>query len=197
MQEIRSYLIRLVDTFSYVDVAEFVLIGLVVYTAYRFLKGTRGARAFRGYVLFFAIGFVLVQILASFLRLERVQIIYNELVKLAILAAVILFQPELRRALIQLGQNRLFRPFLRRQGIAFIDILSRAVEQMSQQKVGAIIAIERDTGLLGLVESGTMLNAELSTELLTTIFWPRSVALQRALPTRLPDSTRSAAELTP
>ena len=174
MQEIRSYITRLVETFGYTDVVEFLLIGLVVYGAYRFLKGTRGARAFRGFFFLIVIGFFIVQILASFLRLERVQIIYNELMKLAVLGAVIIFQPELRRGLIQVGQSRLLRPFMRQQGTAFVDIVTKAVQQMSATKVGAIIAIERDVGLLGLVEPGTILNAELSTDLLTTIFWPNS-----------------------
>jgi diadenylate cyclase len=174
MDGLTSYITHLYDTFSYRYVLELVLIGLVVYTGYRFLRGTRGARAVRGFIVLFVVGFVIVQFLASFLQLERVQIIYNALLQLAILAAVVIFQPELRRALIQVGQNRLFRPFLRKQGTAFVDILVRAVEQMSRHKIGAIIAIERDTSLLGLVETGTILNAELSVDLLTTIFWPGS-----------------------
>ena len=174
MSELNSYISRLVDTFRVIDLVEFVLIGLVVYVAYRFLRGTRGARVFRGFLLLFILGFVIVQILASFLQLERVQLIYNELITLAVLAAVIIFQPELRRGLVHLGQNPLFRPFLRKQGIAFVDILTRAVERMSRDRIGAIIAVERDTGLLGLVETGTILNAELSAELLATIFWPGS-----------------------
>jgi diadenylate cyclase len=174
MSDLTTYIRRLVETFSTIDVIEFVLIGLVVYVAYRFLRGTRGARVFRGFLLAFAIGFFIVQIAASVLNLERVQIIYNELITLAVLAAVIIFQPELRRGLIQLGQNPLFRPFLRKEGIAFVDILTEAVQRMSRDKIGAIIAIERDTGLLGLVESGRLLNADLSAELLTTLFWPGS-----------------------
>jgi len=170
MTELKAYITRLADTFSYVDVVEFLLIGIVVYAAYRFLRGTRGARVFRGFILAFVLGFIIV----SLMRLERVQLIYNELIKLAVLGAVIIFQPELRRGLIQLGQNPLFRFFLKRQGIAFVDILTAAVERMSRNKVGAIIAIERDTGLLGLVETGTILNAELSANLLTTVFWPGS-----------------------
>jgi len=170
MSELKAYIARLADTFSPIDVVEFILIGLVVYTAYRFLRGTRGARVFRGFILAFALGFVIV----SLMQLERVQLIYNELIKLAVLGAVIIFQPELRRGLIQLGQNPLFRFFLKRQGIAFVDILTTAVERMSRDKIGAIIAVERDTGLLGLVETGTIMNAELSANLLTTLFWPGS-----------------------
>lgn len=174
MSELKTYISRLVDTFSYIDLLEFILIGLVVYVAYRFLRGTRGARVFRGFLLVLALGFIIVQIAANLLALERVQLIYNELIKLAVFAALIIFQPELRRGLVQLGQNPLFRPFLRQQGMAFVDILAKAVSQMSRDKIGAIIAIERDTGLTALVETGTMLNAELSSDLLTTIFWPGS-----------------------
>ena len=174
MESIRSYLNRMVTDFAILDVVEFLLIGLVVYIVYRFLRGTRGARVFRGFVFLLITGFILVQLLASILDLQRVRIIYNVLIQLAVVAAVIIFQPELRRAMIQLGQNPLFRFFLRKEGIAFIDILCGAVERLSRDKIGAIIAIERDTGLLGLVESGKILNAELTSEMLVTIFWPGS-----------------------
>jgi len=174
MESIRSYLIRMVTDFAILDVVEFLLIALVVYIVYRFLRGTRGARVFRGFVFLLIAGFILVQLLASILDLQRVRIIYNVLIQLAVVAAVIIFQPELRRAMIQLGQNPLFRFFLRKEGIAFIDILCGAVERLSRDKIGAIIAIERDTGLLGLVESGKILNAELTSEMLVTVFWPGS-----------------------
>ena len=174
MESIRSYLERLVTDLSVLDVVEFLLIGLVVYIVYRFLRGTRGARVFRGFIFLLIAGFILVQLLAGILDLQRVQIIYKVLIQLAVVAAVIIFQPELRRAMIQLGQNPLFRFFLRKEGIAFIDILCSAVERLSRDKIGAIIAVERDTGLLGLVESGRILNAELTSEMLVTIFWPGS-----------------------
>ncbi|MBN2582411.1 MAG: diadenylate cyclase CdaA [Planctomycetes bacterium] len=174
MEAIKAYVNYRIANFSAMDVVEFVLIGLVIYSVYRFLRGTRGARVFRGFIFLLISAFILVQLLASILKMQRVQIIYNVLIQFAVVAAVIIFQPELRRALIQLGQNPLFRIFLRKQGIAFIDILSRAIEQLSRDKIGAIVAIERDTGLLGLVESGTILNAELTPNLLVTIFWPGS-----------------------
>lgn len=174
VSELQSYFSRLADTFGYSDIIEFVLIALVVYVAYRFLRGTRGARVFRGFLVIFVITFICVQILAGFLNLERVQLIYREISTLAIIGAIIIFQPELRRGLIQVGQNRLLRPFLKKQGMAFVDILSEAVTRMSREKIGAIIAIERDTAVLGLVETGTIINAELSADLLTTIFWPGS-----------------------
>lgn len=174
MESIRSYLNRLVTDFGLLDVVEFLLIGLVVYIVYRFLRGTRGARVFRGFIFLLIAGFILVQLLAGILNLQRVQIIYNVLIQLAVVAAVIIFQPELRRAMIQLGQNPLFRFFLKKEGLAFIDILCGAVEHLSRDKIGAIIAVERDTGLLGLVESGRILNAELTPETLVTIFWPGS-----------------------
>ncbi len=174
MDGLRSYLQHRIETFSWIDPLEFVLIGIAVYALYRFLRGTRGARVFRGFILLFVAGSVLVQLLTSALNLERVAIIYSALIQLAIVAAVIIFQPELRRALIQLGQNRLFRPFLKKHGLAFIDILTSTVEKLSRDKIGALVAIERDTGLLSLVETGRLLHAELSEELLVTIFWPGS-----------------------
>lgn len=174
MEGLKSYIEHRIQTFSWIDPLEFILIGLAVYALYRFLRGTRGARVFRGFIFLFVTGSILVQFLTNAFNLERVAIIYNALIQLAIVAAVIIFQPELRRALIQLGQNRLFRPFIKRQGMAMIDILTGAVATLSRDKIGALVAVERETGLLPLVETGRILNAELSEELLVTIFWPGS-----------------------
>ena len=84
MESIRSYLNRLVTDFGPLDVVEFLLIALVIYVIYRFLRGTRGARVFRGFIFLLIAGFILVQLLASILNLERVQIIYNKLIQLAV-----------------------------------------------------------------------------------------------------------------
>ena len=83
------------------------------------------------------------------------------------------FQPELRRALMRLGETRLFRGF-GQQVNEEIEALVESATFCSRRKVGALIAIERETGLGGIAESGTRLNAELSAELLNTIFWPNS-----------------------
>src|SRR5439155_650989 len=91
----------------------------------------------------------------------------------ASLATVVVFQPELRRALMRLGETRLFRSWSN-QVDEDIDALVEAATFLSRRKIGALIAIERDVGLGGIAESGTRVNADLTAALLDTIFWPNS-----------------------
>jgi diadenylate cyclase len=88
-----------------------------------------------------------------------------------IIPMFILFQPEVRRALIRLGQNPLYRMFFKPHS-RFTDQLVKAVFSLSRDKVGGLIAIEREVGLRGYVEGGVRLDAEVSAELIKTIFWP-------------------------
>ena len=74
----------------------------------------------------------------------------------------------------RLGENPLLRLFLREGASALIDRIVRAVAALSRNRVGAIIAVERDSSLAALAESGIPLDAELTSDLLTTIFWPGS-----------------------
>jgi diadenylate cyclase len=89
------------------------------------------------------------------------------------LLVIVVFQPELRRALMRLGETRLFRGFSKQLNEE-IEPLVEAATFLSKRKIGALVAIERDVGLGGIAESGTRLDAELSADLLNTIFWPNS-----------------------
>jgi diadenylate cyclase len=86
---------------------------------------------------------------------------------------VIVFQPELRRAIMRLGETRLFRGFSSEISEE-INQLVQSANYLSRRKIGALIAIERETGLGGIAESGTLINANLSAALLNTIFYPNS-----------------------
>jgi diadenylate cyclase len=84
---------------------------------------------------------------------------------------VILFQPELRRGLIRFGQAPVMRTLLRGEEAIF-DQVAEAAEQLSRHKIGALIAFQREVGLDDFIEGGTRLDAEVTTELIMTIFWP-------------------------
>ena len=86
---------------------------------------------------------------------------------------MVVFQPEIRRALMRLGETRFFRSF----SIQLNEDIEALVESalfLSRRKIGALIAIEREVGLGGIAESGTRINADLSAAMLNTIFWPNS-----------------------
>jgi len=151
---------------------ELFLIGVVVHSVIEFMRGTRGARLVKGMALFLVIAYMVILLGGD--RLNRVKFLYSQVLFFATFAGVVVFQPELRRALIRLGEARLFRS-VGTPTRSTIDTLSRTAAYCSKNRIGALVAVEREVGLGSLVENGTILNAQLSTELLNTIFWPGSV----------------------
>jgi len=174
MRDVLNYLERVYQTFGLKDALEIALIAGVIYLVYRGLRGTRGARIVRGFIFLLVTSFVLLRLVSSYLGMERLNYLYEKLVPLVLVVAIVVFQPELRRSLMRLGENPLLRLFLKEGVSAFIDRIVRSVSTLSRNKVGAIIAIERDSRLGSLMETGIPLDAELTSELLTTIFWPGS-----------------------
>lgn len=152
---------------------ELLLIGLAVYWVLRFLRGTRGARLLKGIVSVLIVLYLIISLVAAQFGLERAVFLYGKFLSVASIAVIVVFQPELRRALMRLGETRLFRG-LSQQMNEEIEALVESATFCSRRKIGALIAIERETGLGGIADNGTRLNAELSAELLNTIFWPNS-----------------------
>jgi diadenylate cyclase len=171
-ESVQNYLLRISRYSPWIVLLELLLIGVVVHLVVEFLRGTRGARLIKGTALFLVVAYVV--ILLSGDQLRRVEFLYSRLLVLATFAIVVVFQPELRRALTRLGEARLFRT-TGNPTRSMVDAICRCTAYCSKNRIGALIAIERDVGLGGLVENGTVLNANLTPELLNTIFWPGSV----------------------
>ncbi|MEA3367423.1 MAG: diadenylate cyclase CdaA [Planctomycetota bacterium] len=174
MNEILNYIQRIYQTFTPTDALEVALIAAVIYMIYRGLRGTRGARVVRGFIFLLLVSFVVMRILSDYLQMGRLRTLYGLLVPAMAVLAAIVFQPELRRSLMRLGENPILRLFLKEGASAFVDRIVRSAAMLSRNKIGAIIAVERDTRLGAVIESGTYLDAELTSRLLTTIFWPGS-----------------------
>ena len=152
---------------------ELLLIGLFVHWVLRFLRGTRGARLLKGIAFVLISLFLIIQLLAAQFQLERIRFLYTQFLTFASYAIVVVFQPELRRALLRLGETRLFRGWSQ-QINEEIEALVESAAFLSRRMIGALVAIEREVGLGGIAESGTRINADLTSELLNTIFWPNS-----------------------
>ncbi|HVT88751.1 MAG TPA: diadenylate cyclase CdaA [Tepidisphaeraceae bacterium] len=152
---------------------EWLVIGTVIYWVMRFLRGTRGARLLRGIALLLIGLYAVISFLGRELRLERIAFLYKEFLSIAAIAVIVVFQPELRRALMRLGETRLFRSWST-QVHEEIEQLVEAASFCARRKIGALIAIERETGLGGIVDSGTRINADISADLLETIFYPNT-----------------------
>jgi diadenylate cyclase len=104
--------------------------------------------------------------------LEGLTWLITNIATVGILVLVIVFQPELRNALAQIGHNKLFRLFFRYEKSKTLDELVRAAIRLSQMRYGGLLIIEREIGLKDLIETGKALNAEVSADLLVTIFTP-------------------------
>ena len=151
---------------------EFLVIWLVVYAGLRFVQGTRAARALKGLLFVLIVGTLSVRLFGDDL-FARIAYLYDRVLAVIAIALVVIFQPELRRALIRLGETGFMRGT--HQGADKVAAeLTPACVFLSKARFGAIIVIERSVGLKALVEGGTVLNASLSASLIQTIFHPGS-----------------------
>ena len=149
---------------------EVAVIWVVVLMVLRFLRGTRGARVIKGVILLLIVMMLTINLVSAF---DRIQYLYRNFLNVIALALVIVFQPEIRRALVRLGETRLFRGSGLRRARVIEEVLG-AMAYLSKNKIGGLIAIERQVGLRGIVEAGTRLDAAVSRSLLNTLFWPGS-----------------------
>jgi diadenylate cyclase len=152
-------------------IIELALIWVIVFLVYRFLRTTRGARVIQGFVFMMLAATALVLIITSDHEFERLAFLFNQFVPFMALTLVIVFQAEIRRGLVRLGESRIFIGN-KESTSRMVEEIVGAVSYLSKNKIGALIAIERQVGLEGVVEAGTRLDAEVSRELLNSVFWP-------------------------
>lgn len=155
-----------------VIIIELLLIGLSVSWVLAVLQGTRGTRPLKGLLAVLVVVFLIVQILAVQYRWTRLELLYRYFLIGMAFVALVAFQPELRRAVIRAGDVRLGRRGSSRAKL--IATLVKAAGDLSRNRHGALIAIERNVDLRGWAENGTMINAEVTPKLLGSIFYPKS-----------------------
>lgn len=169
---------RLASIFDWVDaeyLIEMLIIWVVIYAFLRYMEGTRGEGILKGIALLMIMFPILLTILAErFEILGRLLVIIRFFGAAAIPVLVIVVQPELRRALVRLGQTRFLGVFLKSEAQGMVDELVKAAFRMSRRKIGGLIAIEREVGLKNFVERGTPIDALVTRDLLSTIFFPGS-----------------------
>ena len=153
---------------------ELAVIWVVVYLIVRFLKGTRGARVVWGVALIMIVGTLVLRLFGGGDdTLERLNFLYSNFLAFISLVLVIVFQPELRRALVRIGEAGFFRQAGLRKARVVEEVVA-SVDYLSRNKIGGLIAIERQTGLKGIIEAGTRVDSEVNRQILNTIFWPGS-----------------------
>ena len=171
LDAITAYLSRVANYDLTVVAVELLLIGMIVWWVMRFLRGTRGARLVKGVAVILATVYIAIRLLPEDFGWERIKFLYGNFLLFAFVGIVVAFQPELRRVLIQVGQTRFLRAPLDRVQ-AMIGALLESTAYLARNKIGAILAIERSVGLGAIEEAGTPIDAELTSGLLNSMFYP-------------------------
>ena len=167
-----DYLYRQLDVVALLDIT---LVAVAIYYLLALAKGTRAMQLIKGLATLLVIMEV-----AQWAGMDTLQWIIGQAIFASAVVMVILFQPELRAALNQLGRGHLDVLGLSRKSTAGVDTargvseITKAVEQMAARNIGALIVMERETGLDDVVATGTLFNAQLSADVLVTIFYPGS-----------------------
>lgn len=169
MQELYQYPIKLVPVI--VDVA------IVLYLIYKLIKTSKKTRVWqllKGIILY-----VILTALSSILHLRILNFILTAFLSYGVIALIVIFQPELRRALEQLGNNKLTRFFgiekdLQIKSKEDIYKIMIAVSELAKSKTGALIVIERDIKVQDIVDTGIVINSDVSPQLLVNIFVPNT-----------------------
>lgn len=146
---------------------EITFIWALIYYFIRLFQGTRAMQVLMG-LLTLAIIFNI----AKFLGLNTIIWVLTNLFAVGVVAFLIIFQPEMRRALARIGQNAFGSGILKKGGT--IDEVAQTCEHLSRNRIGGLIAIEREIGLKNYIESGIVLDAKVSAELLITLFAPNT-----------------------
>ena len=155
------------------DWLEVLILAVGIYLILRFLRETRGSGVVRGLSLIIIFGGMAFLLLIELLDLQHLRVFFNLLVGAALLGLIIVFQPEIRNAIVRLGESPIFGGFLRRE-VKTTQRLLRSVARLSRDRIGALIAMERDGSLSPLAETGITIDAELNSYLIESIFYPGS-----------------------
>ncbi|MFH1998108.1 MAG: diadenylate cyclase CdaA [Planctomycetota bacterium] len=151
---------------------ELMIFSFVIYITLRFLHGTRGLGIMKGVLSIMVVLGIAILILSTLgdFSLPRLKLVAEEFVTAAVLALVIVFQPEIRRGLTRLGEVGIFG----KSEIISLNPLNQGVVRMARKKIGALIVLQRSIGLSTYVEGAIKVNAEVSAHILESIFYPNS-----------------------
>ncbi len=154
---------------SFLDV---LLVWYVVYKLLTLIKGTKAVQLLKGlFVIIFA------RIATEIFGLDTLGWMLQQVIDFGFIAIIIIFTPEIRRALEQLGRGKIFQRStgqLEDEQSRLIEAMKKAVSYMAKRRIGALISIENETGLNEYIETGIKMNADISSELLINIFIPNT-----------------------
>ncbi|WP_042477851.1 diadenylate cyclase CdaA [Bacillus ndiopicus] len=155
--------------FGFIDV---LVVWYVIYKLLGLIQGTKAVQLLKGIFVI-----VIAKIATSLFGLSTLDYLLKQVIEWGFLAIIIIFQPEIRRALEQLGRGKLFQRSTNQQDeeqTRLIEAMKKSVSYMAKRRIGALISIEKETGLTEYIETGIAMNATASSELLINIFIPNT-----------------------
>jgi diadenylate cyclase len=162
-------MIELLKHIGWRDVLDIVLVSLILYRVLLLLRGTKAAKMLVGLLLL-----LFASVLSRYLRLYTLDWLLQSFWAYIVIALIVIFQPEVRRALARMGEASFLPAFTSAEELKSLEEIVRASISLANRKIGALIVIQRETKLKDFVELGTPLDARVSKELLMSIFHPSS-----------------------
>lgn len=157
--------------FNIRDLIDIIIVALMIYGILKITSKTRAIQVLKGLGIIF-----IVSRISELLRLQALTWLLNYVINSGAIVLVILFQPELRRALERIGRGKLF--YINDDAVehaaSSVEAMSKALLNLSKAQIGALVVFEQNVGLSDVIESGTILNAEVSSELIENIFQPNT-----------------------
>jgi len=162
-------LAELFDHLRWQDIVDIILVSLILYRILLIIKGTRAAKMLLGLGVL-----VVVSFFSKFLELHTLDWMISSFWGQVVIVVIILFQPEIRRALAQMGESTILQSLTTAEELRSLDEIIKTSMSLASKKIGALMVIERAVSLKDYVEIGTPLDARVSKELLLSIFHPTS-----------------------
>lgn len=167
--------VDVVTHFTLSDFLDILSVSVIFYYSFRLIRDTRAIQILKGFIVF-----ALVYLLVRILQLKTMFFILNNVLTVSVTALIVMFAPELRRAMEQVGQVRI--PFFglssashdKEKTLSTIDTLCRSARSLSASKTGALIVLERKTRLGDIAKTGTLIDAVISYELIGNLFFVNS-----------------------
>lgn len=161
-------LISFINTWK--PVIEILILWFVIYHIMLFFEGTRAIQVLRG-IIILSVAFFMFQMMGF----ETLEWLLTKLFAISVIAILIIFHPEIRQGLARLGQRNIFETALREEEIDYmLKEIGKAAESFTRDKIGALIAIEKNDPLSAYIESGVIIDAQVSSDLIQSIFTPHN-----------------------
>jgi diadenylate cyclase len=175
IRDILEYTLSVINTMRFVDVVEILILTWLMYILILFVQETRAAQLLKGIFIIFLISLLIQQ-----LEFKVLGVFSETIISVGVIAAIVMFQPELRRVLEKMGRTQLVKSIaMNFEGEPYklstwIEQLAKSCESLSHKAIGALIVIEKETKLGEQLATGTILNAIPSEELFGNIFHPNT-----------------------